>query len=188
MNFQNAIILHGTLGSPEGNWFAWLKSQLEGQRLQVWLPQLPHAEQPSLRECLDFVHKQCPFPINKGTLIVGHSSGAILALLVAQENESPVGGIVAVSVFRDNSLNWEPNDRLFDVDFDWPVIQKNAKKLLFIHSDNDPYVPLGQARYVADNCRAELQVIPGQGHFNLENSPSYSEFPKLLGVMKQRGF
>jgi len=60
---------------------------------------------------------------------------------------------VAVSVFHDNSLGWE----------------KNAK--LFVHSDTDPYVPLDQAKYVADNREAKMIVIPGQCHFNLEQSP-----------------
>lgn len=77
---RNALILHGTLGSPTGNWFQWLKTELEKKGLEVWLPQLPHAEQPSLKEWADFVHTNCPFEINEETLIVGHSSGAILAL------------------------------------------------------------------------------------------------------------
>jgi len=185
---KKSIILHGTLGSPEGNWFRWLKSSLEEQGLTVWLPQLPHAEQPSLKEWVTFVRDNCPFSINDQTLIVGHSSGAILALIVAQQNKSSVGGVVAVSVFHDNSLDWNPNSRLFDVAFDWKAIQKNAQKLLFMHSDNDPYVPLDQAQYVADHCQADMEVVPGQGHFNLEQSPSYTKFPKLLEILKQRGF
>lgn len=180
---KTALILHGTLGSPEGNWFTWLKSELEAKGLQVWLPQLPRAEQPSLQEWAEFVHDNCPFAIDEETLIVGHSSGAILALILAQQNRIPVGGVIAVSVFHDNSLNWEPNSRLFDVAFDWNAIQANANKLLFIHSDNDPYVPLSQAKYVADNCNAKLEVIPGQGHFNLEQSRSYTKFPKLLELV-----
>lgn len=46
---KTAIILHGTLGSPDSNWFQWLKNELEQRGLTVWLPQLPQAEQPSLR-------------------------------------------------------------------------------------------------------------------------------------------
>lgn len=180
---KTAIILHGTLGSPEGNWFQWLKDQLETKGLQVWLPQLPHAEQPSLHEWASFVQKECPFAINEETLIVGHSSGAILALILAQQNPEPIGQIVCVSVFHDNSLQWEPNNKLFDVAFDWPAIRANAKKLLFIHSDDDPYVPLGQAQFVADSCQAELITIPSQGHFNLEQSEEYKKFPKLLEII-----
>jgi predicted alpha/beta hydrolase family esterase len=180
-----AVISHGTLGSPEGNWFQWLKRQLEEKGLQVWLPQLPHAEQPSLCEWADSIHSNCPFTIDEQTLVVGRSSGAILSLILAQQNNTPVGGVVAVSAFHDNSLNWEPNNRLFDVDFDWSAIKAKSGKLLFVHSDTDPYVPLDQAKYVADHCEAELIVIPGQGHFNLEQSPDYRTFPKLLEILEE---
>lgn len=183
---KTAIILHGTLGSPDGNWFQWLKSELEKRGFQVWLPQLPHAEQPSLSEWCKFVQKERPFAINEDTLIVGHSSGAILALIIAQNNKEKVGAIVDVSVFHDNSLQWEPNSRLFDLQFDWAAIRQGVGKLFFVHSDDDPYVPLNQAQYVADNCMAELVLIPGQGHFNLEKSEDYRQFPQLLGIMQQK--
>lgn len=183
---KTAIILHGTLGSPDGNWFQWLKKELESRSLKVWLPQLPHAEQPSLREWQRFVAEHCPFSIDEETLIVGHSSGAMLALVLAQHNPEKIGAIVDVSVFHDNSLQWEPNDRLFDVQFGWNAIRAGVDELLFIHSDNDPYVPLVQAQYVATNIGAEMIVIPGQGHFNLERSEEYQQFPKLLEILEER--
>lgn len=183
---KTAIILHGTLGSPDGNWFKWLKTELEKRGLQVWLPQLPHAEQPSLNEWYTFIQKECPFVINEDTLIVGHSSGAILALITAQNNMEKVGAIVDVSVFHDNSLQWEPNNKLFDVEFDWQAIHQGVNTLLFVHSDDDPYVPLNQAQYVAANCNAELIMIPAQGHFNLEKSESYRQFPKLLELIDSK--
>lgn len=183
---KKAIILHGTLGSPDGNWFQWLKKELEQKGLTVWLPQLPQAEQPSLRKWQRFIKEQCPFPINEETLIVGHSSGAILALVLAENNMEKIGAIVDVSVFHDNSLQWQPNEKLFDVQFDWTAVREGVKELLFVHSDNDPYVPLNQAQFVADNCRAEMIVIPKQGHFNLEQSNEYRQFPKLLEIMEEK--
>jgi predicted alpha/beta hydrolase family esterase len=184
---KTAIILHGTLGSPDGNWFQWLKSELEARDIKVWLPQLPKADQPSLHEWASFIQEECPFTINGDTLIVGHSSGAILSLIIAQNNFEPIGVIIAVSVFHDNSLNWEPNSKLFDEQLEWDTIQKSAEKLIFVHSDDDPYVPLNQAQFVADKCQAELLVIPGQGHFNLEKSNEYKQFPKLLEIIEQQG-
>lgn len=184
---KTAIILHGTLGSPHGNWFQWLRAQLEQAGITVWLPQLPHPEQPSLQEWGAYVRHECPFPITDATIIIGHSSGAILALILAQHNPQPVGSVVAVSVFHDNSLEWEPNNRLFDVEFDWNAIGRNAQKLLFVHSDDDPYVPLPQAQFVAKQTGGEMAVIPGEGHFNLEKSPDYETFPKLLELLKEKG-
>ena len=66
-----------------------------------------------------------------------------------------IGAIVDVSVFHGNSLQWQPNDKLFDVQFDWTAIQQGAKELLFIHSANDPYVPLIQAQYVSTKSGGE---------------------------------
>lgn len=183
---KKAIILHGTLGSPEGNWFSWLKSELEARHIEVWLSQLPHAEQPSLREWADFVYDNCPFTIDEETLVIGHSSGAILALILAQESDKTIGAAVAVSVFYDNSLQWEPNSRLFDVDFNWPMIANRCHKLLFVHSDDDPYVPLEQAKHVAEQCDSEIVLIPEQGHFNLEKSESYKQFPALVELMARQ--
>jgi uncharacterized protein len=62
---KNAIILHGTLGSPEGNWFRWLETRLKEQGMQVWLPALPQADQPSLAEWSQYVHQNAPFDINQ---------------------------------------------------------------------------------------------------------------------------
>jgi predicted alpha/beta hydrolase family esterase len=186
VRYKNAIILHGTQGSPDANWFQWLRTELETKGLEVWLPLLPNAQQPSLRDEADFVQTHCPFTIDENTLVVGHSSGAILALILAQENPSTIGAVVGVSVFHDNSLNWDANDNLFDVPFDWAAIQKGAAQLLFVHSDTDPYVPLDQAQFVADNCQAEMIVWPGEGHFNLEQGEHYRQFPKLVELLKQK--
>lgn len=185
---KSAIILHGTQGAPDNNWFKWLEVELQSRGLEVWLPQLPRPELPSLRLSTDLILDNCPFPIDADTLMVGHSSGAIVALTVAQENKGSVGAIVGVSVFHDNSLGWAPNNELFDMAFDWPAIRRNAKRILFVHSDNDPYVPLEKAKYVADNCQAELVVMKGEGHFNLEKSGEYKVFPKLVELMERRDF
>jgi len=163
----------------------WLKSELERRGFVVWLPELPGAAKPSLQRWSKYVHEQSPFTINEDTLIIGHSSGAILALVLSQQNATSIGGVVGVSVFHDNSLNWDPNSELFDVDFDWRAIQTHAKKLVLVHSDNDPYVPLDQAEYVAKQCGVQLRVIAGQGHFNLETSPSYRSFPALLEILRK---
>lgn len=48
-------------------------------------------------------------------------------------------------------------------------------------------MPLGQAQYVATNCGAELELIPNQGHFNLEKSEDYHQFPKVLELIDQKG-
>ena len=38
---MNYIILHGSFGSKDGNWFPWLKKQLEDRNYKVDVPQMP---------------------------------------------------------------------------------------------------------------------------------------------------
>lgn len=182
---KKAIIFHGTLGSPEGNWFRWLEKQLIKRRMDVWLPILPNADKPSLKEWLKFVEDNCPFDIDKETVVIGHSSGAILAMLMLQSGYN-VGALIAVSIFIDNSLGWEPNDRLFDVEFNYEKLRSNRSKRLIINSDTDPYVPLEKAEEIAGKSRTEILVIKNQGHFNLEQSEDYKESPQLIQILQQR--
>lgn len=184
MEVKKAIILHGTLGNSRGNWFQWLKLKLEDSGMEVWAPDLPKPDSPSLVEWSDFVIDNSPFSIDEDTALIGHSAGAVAVLIVAQKLHSRVGQVVSVSAFKDNDyLKWEPNNRLFDIEFDFLKMKQNCKDFLFIHSNDDPYCPLGHAEYLAKKTGGKLKVIPGQGHFNLENSKKYREFPELLDIL-----
>jgi len=187
---KTVIILHGTGGSPDGNWFRWLEAKLKARGMEVWLPALPNAERPSLLEWRTFVEKNCPFPINEDTVVIGHSSGA--ALTLAMTSVMKAGAIVAVSPFVPMSstytgTEWDANARLFDVEFDWAAISTNAAKRLIICSDDDPYIPVEVFRYIAEQIDTEITMLPSQGHFNLEKSETYREFPLLLGLLMERG-
>ena len=38
---DNYIIIHGSFGSKDGNWFPWLKNELENKNKKVDVPQMP---------------------------------------------------------------------------------------------------------------------------------------------------
>lgn len=187
---KKAIILHGTEGTPEGNWFRWLEKKLKAKEIEVWLPYLPHAAQPLLSEWLEFVTSSCPFSIDEDTMIVGHSSGATLALALASQMK--IGALVAVSPFVPvgesyAGLDWNANAKLFDVKFNWNAIKANTAKRLIVCSDDDPYIPTKVFHYISEQIDAEIIEVPEQGHFNLEKSEKYQKFPLLLGLLMERG-
>ncbi|HPR09630.1 MAG TPA: NUDIX domain-containing protein [Candidatus Saccharibacteria bacterium] len=189
---NKAIILHGTLGSPEGNWFRWLEAELKDKGIEAWLPQLPRAEQPKLSEWLEFVAENCPFAIDEQTLVVGHSSGALLALALSGYIQQPIGAVVGVSAFYKIGVpivatDWGPNAALFDYEPDWDFIRGTVNNRLLLHSDDDPYIPLEVAKSLAARLEAELITIPGQGHFNLEKSEVYYRNDILLSLLRERG-
>jgi predicted alpha/beta hydrolase family esterase len=183
---KKAIILHGTAGSSNSSWLQWLGNELGSQRFQVWIPDLPNANNPSLQEWFSHIKDKCPFEIDSNTIIVGHSAGAVLAVIIAQFYK--VNMTFSVGVFKDLSflqdkLNWHANDRFFDIDFDFEKIKQNSKHAIFIHSDNDPYCPLDQAEYLSNKLDGKLVILEGQGHFNTESDVKYKEFPELLNLI-----
>lgn len=45
---KRVFIIHGWSGSPEENWFPWLKKELENSGFEVHVPQIPDADNPEL--------------------------------------------------------------------------------------------------------------------------------------------
>jgi len=185
---KTAILLHGTKGSSRSGWLQWLKMQLEQRGVVVWVPDLPNADYPSLIEWTDYILDNCSFEINEQTTLIGHSSGAVAVLVLAQDSARKIHQIISVGVYKDleylhKVVDFHANDRFFDIPFNFENIKQNCDNIVFVHSDDDPYCPLSHAEYLSEKTDGELVVIPGQGHFNKEKSPDYFKFPALLDLL-----
>ncbi len=178
------LILHGTDASPGANWFMWLKGKLIGDGHEVWLPQLPGADTPNAKTYTAFILDNKDFVIDSDTVVIGHSSGAveIFHLLQHLSSDIVIKAAILVSAFKDD-LGLNTLTGLFEEPFDFKVIKARCGSFILIHSDNDPYVPLEQADYLAEELDAELLLFEGQGHFNTELSPEYKQFPDLLTII-----
>lgn len=184
---KNALILHGTDGYPTENWFDWLRIKLEKANWKVWVPQLPHAEKPSIRRYNEFVFGNKDWEFDEDSAIIGHSSGAVAILGILQNlpDDVIVDTCILVGAFKNN-LDWDALDDLFLDPFDFEKIKKHAKRVIFIHSDNDPYCPLEHTEYLSQQLDAKLRVIPGQKHFSVGSfGEKYKEFPLVLELLEK---
>lgn len=182
----NVLILHGTDATPNDNWFMWLKGKLVGQGYRVWLPQLPGADKPNAQTYTDFLLANKDFKINKDTVIVGHSSGAVAALHVLQHlpARTKIKGAILVSAFKDD-LGWEKLGGLFEQPLDFEKIKKHCASFIYLHSDDDPYIALDQPRYLAEQTGGDVIVFQGQGHFNTDVGPHYKQFPEIIQFIEE---
>lgn len=181
---MKAILLHGTDGSNESNWLPWLKQQLEKHKFTVYAPSLPNAAYPNGEVWSDFVIQNMPFEPDEDTIIIGHSAGAALIPMLLQKlpAEAKIRKAIFVSGFYTN-LGWDKLKDLHNIKVDYNDVKRKCDDFIFLHSDNDPYVPLEEPRKLAKNLDGKLAIIKGQGHFNLGSSPKYKEFPKLLAII-----
>lgn len=180
---KNAIILHGTGNTPEGNWFRWLEKELQDKGYEVWLPQLPDAEIPDAKKYNHLLLNN-GFDFNSETVMVGHSSGAVEILNLLQELPEGVKikASFLVGAFK-GPLDKSSRSKLFPKPYDFEKIKEHCARFVFIHSDNDPYVPLSDAEFLTEKLGGKLVVEKGQGHFNLETGLQYKQFPLLLNLI-----
>ena len=200
---KKALILHGTDGNSQENWFPWLAGKLTAEGWQVWVPDLPGATRPNGGVYTTYLLEEAErgnFVFDEETVLIGHSSGAVEVLhllnnlptseLVGATDEEkvtdklPVAAAYLVGVFADD-LGWTALSDLFATApiWDFEKIRRNCLDFKVIHSDNDPHVPLVQAKNVARELGVGMTLISGQGHFSVSGDPKFKEFPALLEMI-----
>ena len=179
---KQALILHGTDGKPDSNWFPWLKTKLERQGYAVWIPLLPDNHAPNRQTYNDFLlGGEYDFA---DSLVIGHSSGAVEVLNLLMDERCPKIKLgVMVSAWDHGvpeGMDAKPFVDLFPKNgFDFATIKNKSDKLAFLHSADDPYCPLEQAEYLAKNLDAPLTVIQNGGHLGNQ----FPQFPQLWQVI-----
>lgn len=178
------FIFHGTAGSPDGNWFPWLKSELETLGCQVTVPRFPTPQGQSLESWLEILNKY-EKQITDRTILIGHSLGGLFLLRVLERLSHPVAAafFVAAPIGVKPILYYEGDEKFSGFSFDWTEIKKKAKHFFVYHSDNDPYVSLGNGEELARRLGVKLTFIPSAGHLNAESG--YTKFYMLLMDIKK---
>lgn len=181
---RKALILHGTMGSPDGNWFPWLKTSLEDLGYEVFIPILPTPKNQSLKNWIHVLKEQV-MCLGEIDLVFGHSLGANFILHILENGLCKPENSILVSALND-FIGIEDYDALnnsFFKNFNWDNIKANSHNISIIHGDNDPYVPIKQAQDIANNLYVNLKIIKNGGHLNSENG--YTEFPLLLDLINE---
>ncbi len=182
---SNVFIFHGTEGSPEENWFPWMKEKLEAEGCKVIVPQFPSPPvvPAKISEWFD-VLKNYEKDITENTILIGHSLGGIFTLRVLEKLNHSVKAAVFVGtpIGVRPILNYERDNSFSGFDFDWEKIKGKTKNFIVFQSDTDPYVGLGNGEQLAKNLGVELSFVPDAGHFN--KKAGYTQFPELLEKLK----
>jgi uncharacterized protein len=176
---RNILIFHGTGGHPSENWFPWLKSELEKEGQKVFVPQFPHPKDHPLPDWLE-VLKDYEKHINEDSILIGHSLGGLFLLRVLERLRHPIRAafFVAAPVGVKPIRFYDSDYKFSGFDFNWPEIKTKAQDFKVYHSDNDPYVSLGNGEELASQLGVSLTFIPKAGHLNAESG--YTKLELLL--------
>ena len=182
---RSFFIIHGTGGSPQGNWFPWISSELKKLGQEVAVPQFPLDQQQNLSNWFK-AFEATVGQLTSGHVLVGHSIGAAFVLRLLERASVKVAGAVLVAPFARQLDNpdFDPFNATFvEPAFDWTKIRKAADKFIVYSGDNDPYVPTSVGAEVARELGCECNLIEGGGHLNA--SSGYLSFERLLGDLRK---
>ena len=175
---KNYIILHGSFGSSGGNWFPWLKKELELKNLDVEVPQMPIGVKN--QNFLNWSNVMDKLSINENTVIIAHSIAPIFVCKYLITNKIKVHKLIFVCGFN-NYLG-------IDEDFDlvnkpmfienYVDVKKYCDNIVCYYSYNDPYVLYEVEKEFADTISNKQIIIENGGHINLESG--FDKFEEIL--------
>ena len=175
---NNYIILHGSFGSKDGNWFTWLRKQLENKKYKVDVPQMPIGVEK--QNYTSWSNELSKLTINQNTIIIAHSIAPVFVCKYLINNKIKVKKLIFVCGFN-NYLGIDPEfdavnksmflDNLAD-------IKKYCNDIACFYSDNDPYVKYDAEKAFADTVSSRQYIIKNGGHINAESG--YIKFDKIL--------
>ncbi len=173
----NIFIIHGVGGTPEENWFPWLKTELEKHGHNVIIPQFPSPEGQTLENWLTVLKNYEEF-ITPESIFIGHSLGVPFVLNVLEKHTAKAAFLVAGFVGLAGNKFDDSMKTFSQKNFNWEKIKQNCKNFTIFHSDNDPYIKLEKAEELAGLLNVKVMLVPGAGHIN--QSAGYSKFDLLL--------
>jgi len=175
---NNYIILHGSFGSCEGNWFPWLKKQLKNKNYKVDVPQMPVGVGNQNYE--NWSKEFSKLDINENTIIIAHSIAPIFVCKYLINNKVKVKKLIFVCGFN----NYLGIDKDFDA-VNEPMfidnledIKNYCSDIVCYYSDNDPYVKFDVEKSFSDTISNKQYIIKNGGHINSETG--FTEFEDIL--------
>ena len=181
---RRVVIVPGNgAGCASANFYPWLASALRARGHEVLLREMPDADRARRRVWAPFVAAE----LVRGDarcVLVGHSSGALAALRLAER--ARVRAVVLVSA-TPSDLG-DRNERAsgwYDAPWRGAAVRANARRVALFASADDPYIPLAKQREVRDGLAAaggvagaglfEYCELEKRSHFFDEQQPEILE-------------
>ena len=185
---QKVLMIHGLEGTGEGNWFPWVKQELEKQGFEVFNPTMATSDHPILEKWLE---ELVPYieQMGENDMVVGHSLGAKAALHLIEKANKKIKGLYLVAPVLDAASDkeydllkkeWVSSDiellkSFSSAKYSWERISNLIESKNVIFSDDDPFIKIETKEILPVGWNRE--VWHGFGHFQKK------EIPELLNLI-----
>src|SRR3989344_3730499 len=201
------LIFHGSYGSSQGDWFPYLKNQLELINQEVIAPQMPvenlseitkldeknaKAKNQNLNNWLEYFKKNSYKLIKnkKDIVFIGHSLGSIFILQAVEKFNIQLDSAIFVSPFLEvptNKDNWQydlVNESFYKTDFDFVKLKKFIPVSYVVYGNDDPYI---KKEYVVEfGSKMNSSFIEVKRGKHLDAEFKFFSFPLIFELCKTR--
>jgi len=174
---KTIYIIHRWDGTPDSDWYPWLKEALAAQGFEVNVLDMPNAETPVMGEWVDYINEAVPSP-DEDTYFVGHSIGcqAIMRYLETFDSVKIGKALFVAGWFNLKNLENEDAEKIAEpwlkTPIDFGKVKNAAEYFKVIISDDDPYDCLDEnARIFKEKLGASVSIEKGAGHFMGDEYP-----------------
>ncbi len=178
----NIILIHGNGGGKgSDNWFPHIEKEMKKFGIPVIARDFPDSILARSSYWIPFLKNE--LKADENTVVIGHSSGAVCAMRFAEKNRL-LGSILVGACHTD--LGWE-NERIsgyYDTPWDWDAIKKNQKWIVEFASEDDPWIPIEEARHIHEKLQTEYYEFTDRGHFGGDRE--VTEFEECVAVLKEK--
>ena len=89
-----------------------------------------------------------------------------------------MGSVLVGACYTDLGDAKEKASGYFDRPWDWDAIKNNQEWIVLFASQDDPWIPIKEARYIHNHLNCEYHEYKDQGHFG--GNYFKESFPELL--------
>lgn len=188
---KNYFIIHGSFGSPFGNWFPWLAQEIEKTKLNEMEESICYVPQfPTGLDKQNYVNWEKVLNayvdagiITENTTIFAHSIAPAFVCKFLILNRIKVKKLVFVCGFNNYFGVSEDYDYVNQTMFIDNIenVKNYCSDIICFYSNNDPYVSFNAEKDFAVKVSNKQIVIDGGGHLNKD--AGYVEFPQLLNFI-----
>jgi predicted alpha/beta hydrolase family esterase len=148
--------------TTKDNWFPSVKKELEANGLKVIDAEFPDPDLAREEYWIPFLLKV--LKVDENTILVGHSSGAIAAMKLA-ENHKILGSVLVGVYHNDLGIEKEKQAGYFNRPWNWEKIRDNQQWTVLFASQDDPWIPIDHPRFIHLQLNSEYHEFKDQGHF-----------------------
>lgn len=172
------ILIHGNGGSTGNNyWFPEIKKSLEEMGVTVLNPTFPDNDMAHESIWTDYLLNK--LKADENTIIIGHSSGGVLAMRVAEQHK--LYGTVLFGVnYTDLGDDMEKEAGYYNRPWEWEKIRGNQNWIIQFASTDDPFIPIDEPRLIKEKLQSDYYEFNDKGHFMIES------FPNLFPIIKKK--